>query len=69
MLLDDYFQEIRELADGCPIVESSNLVYEARSRDRGFLRGELKLVDGSVLCVREFIKITTEVIREMYVYQ
>lgn len=69
MLLEDYFQEIQTLVRTHPIVQSSTLVNEARTRDRGFLRGELLLQDGSVLCIREFVKVTSVVIREMYAYQ
>ena len=44
-------------------------MYEARNRDRGFIRGEILLVDGSILSVREFVKTTSIVDREMYTYQ
>ena len=69
MLLDEYFQQIKILIDYSSIIEESTLVYEARSRDRGFLRGELLLIDGSILFVREFVKTTSIVDREMYTYQ
>jgi hypothetical protein len=67
--LESYFQEIRTLVEDCAIVQSSNLVYEVRSRDRGFWHGDLQLTDGSLLYVREFVKITSGVIRDMYSYQ
>jgi Family of unknown function (DUF6516) len=69
LLLETYFQEIQGLIAHCEIVRSSNLVYEVRSRDRGFLRGELRFENNSVLGVREFVKVTPEVVREMYAYQ
>ena len=69
MLLDEYFQQIKTLLDRSPIIKESALVYEARSQDRGFIRGELLLIDGSILSVREFVKTTSIVDREMYTYQ
>jgi Family of unknown function (DUF6516) len=69
LLLEDYFQSIQELIATCAIIQSSNLVYETRSSDRGFIRGELKLVNDSILSVREFVKIKATIDREMYSYQ
>jgi len=69
LLLEDYFQQIQELTEICAIIQSSNLVYETRSLDRGFIRGELKLSNDSILSVREFIKNTATIEREMYAYQ
>jgi hypothetical protein len=69
LLLEAYFRDIQALVAACPIVQSENLVYEVRSRDRGFIRGEVTFKDGSVLCVREFVKVTSAVLREMYAYQ
>lgn len=63
--LESYFQGIRTLVRDCAIVQSSNLVYEVRSRDRGFWHGDLQLTDGSLLYVREFVKITSGVIRDI----
>jgi hypothetical protein len=69
LLLEDYFQQIQALIADCTIIQSSNLVYESRSADRGFIRGELNFANKSILSVREFIKITTTIDREMYAYQ
>ncbi len=69
LLLEAYFQEIQVLVANCSIVQSSNLLYESRSRDRGFLRGELRFENGSVLSVREFVNVAADEIREMYAYQ
>jgi hypothetical protein len=69
LLLEDYFQQIQALIADCTIIQSSNLVYESRSADRGFIRGELNFAKNSILSVREFVKITTIIDREMYAYQ
>jgi hypothetical protein len=68
-LLNEYFRQIQSLIDQCAIVQESNLVYEARSHDRGFIHGELTLTNGNILAVREFVKTTSIVDREMYTYQ
>ena len=69
MLLDDYFKQINILIDRSGIIQESALVCESRSYDRGFIRGELLWTDGSVLSIREFVKTTPTVYREMYAYQ
>jgi hypothetical protein len=69
LLLDEYFRQIKALVDHCSIVQTSTVVYEVRSHDRGFLKGELLFVNGSILAIREFIKTTSIVDREMYTYQ
>ena len=69
MLLNEYFRQIQILVDRCAIVQESNIVYEVRSYDRGFVYGELTLTNGNILAVREFVKTTSIVDREMYTYQ
>ena len=69
MLLNEYFRQIQILVDQYAIVQESNIVYEARSHDRGFIHGELRLTSGGTLAVREFVKTTSIVDREMYTYQ
>jgi Family of unknown function (DUF6516) len=69
LLLNDYFRQIQILIDQCAIVQESNLVYEIRSHNRGFIHGELTLMNGNILAVREFVKTTSIVDREMYTYQ
>ena len=69
MLLSEYFRQIQILVDQCAIVQESNIVYEVRSYDRGFVHGELTLTNGNILAVRGFVKTTSIVDREMYTYQ
>ncbi|MFB2972110.1 DUF6516 family protein [Aerosakkonema sp. BLCC-F183] len=68
MLIEDYFQEIRNIIDTCSVVRSSNVNYETRSNYRGFIRGELNFSDGSVLYLPEFVDVKTMLDREMYSY-
>lgn len=67
--IEAYFHPIRETIDASPIVQSSNVAYDKRSSFTGFIRGELYLVDGSVLHLREFLDVEVDVDRLTYVYQ
>ncbi len=69
MLLNEYFRQIQILLHQCAIVQESTIVYEVRSYDRGFVHGDLMLTNGNILAVREFVKTTSIVDREMYTYQ
>ncbi len=69
MRIEVYFQQIRDIIDACSVVQSSNVTYDKRGTYEGFIRGELYLVDGSVLHLREFVDVETTIDRLMYVYQ
>lgn len=69
MRIEEYFQQIRTVIDGCPFVQSSNVTYDKRGTYEGFVRGELYFVDGSVLHLREFVDVETAADRLMYTYQ
>lgn len=68
MLIEEYFQEVRNIIEACLVVQLSNVNYETRSIYRGFIRGELKFSDDSVLYLREFVDVQTIIDREMYSY-
>jgi len=68
LLIEDYFQEIRNLIEAFSVVQLSNVNYDRRSIYRGFIRGELKFSDGSVLYLREFVDVKKTLDREMYSY-
>jgi hypothetical protein len=68
-LITDYFQEIREAIAACDIVHSYNVAYDQRTDYVGFIRGEVYLLDGSVLHFREFVNVETVVERYAYAYQ
>jgi hypothetical protein len=68
LLIEDYFQEVRDIIEACSVVQLSNINYDTRSIYRGFMRGELNFSDGSVLYLREFVDVKTTLVREMYSY-
>ncbi|MFB2935680.1 DUF6516 family protein [Aerosakkonemataceae cyanobacterium BLCC-F154] len=68
MLIEEYFQEVRNIIASCLLVQLSNVNYENRSIYRGFIRGELKFSDDSVLYLREFVDVQITLDREMYSY-
>ncbi len=66
--IDEYFAEIAALVANADVVQASSLTYDKRSSHVGFIRGDLYLVDGSILHVREFVHVGQEIERYMYVY-
>ena len=51
------------------MVQSSSITYDKRGTHEGFIRGEIYFVDASVLHLREFVDVETDVERLLYVYQ
>lgn len=68
MLIEEYFWQIRETIGACTVVESFQLTEAKRGTYSGFLRGEIKFSDGSLLYVREFVDVITTIERDMYSY-
>lgn len=68
MQIEAYFQQFRRLIDNCSILHSSNITYDKRGTHEGFIRGIFYFVDDSVLHLREFVDVETEIDRLMYVY-
>ena len=69
MRIEAYFEHLRKSIDTCPVVDFFNMTFDKRGSHEGFVRGEVYLVDGSVLHVREFVDVELEVDRLTYVYQ
>lgn len=69
MRIEAYFDQLRQTIDSCPVVSSFRMTYDKRGAHEGFIRGEVYLVDGSVLHVREFVDVEIGVNRLTYVYQ
>ena len=69
MRIEDYFQEIRQAIESHPVVQSFNIRFDKRGTYEGFIRGEVYLVDGSTLHLREFVDVELNVERLTYVYQ
>ena len=68
MRIEAYFQQVRDLVDACPVVQSSSITYDKRGTHEGFVRGEIYFIDTSVLHLREFVDVETSVERLLYVY-
>ena len=69
MRIESYFQQIQKTIEAYPVIQLSNVTYEKRGTDEGFIRGELYFVDGSTLHLREFVDVEITGDRLMYVYQ
>ena len=69
MKIEDYFQQIREAIDNSPVAQSSRVDYNKRNTAEGFIRGEVYLVDGSILHLREFVDVEITIDRVAYAYQ
>lgn len=69
MRIEAYFRQVQKLIESCPLVQLSNITYEKRGTNEGFIRGELCFLDGSTLHLREFLDVETTIDRLMYVYQ
>jgi hypothetical protein len=67
--IETYFQQLRDVVDTCPVVQSSSITYDKRSTHEGFIRGEIYFMDASVLHLREFVDVETAVERLLYGYQ
>jgi hypothetical protein len=69
LLIEAYFQQIRQTIDACRAVQSSAVTYDKRGTHEGYIRGELHFEDRSILHLREFVDVETTVERLTYVYQ
>lgn len=68
MSIENYLQQLRNVIEACSVVQWFNLIPEKRGLYEGFIRGEIKFVDGSVLYLREFVDVEITVDRDMYSY-
>lgn len=66
MRVDAYFQSIHTTIDGCLWVRTSTLHFDQRATHQGFLRGEIRFLDGSGLHVREFVDTESAIERLAY---
>ena len=68
MRIETYFLQFQHEIDVSPLVDISSLRFERRGESLGFIRGELTLIDNSVLHVREYFDTAGEILRETYAY-
>lgn len=69
MLIETYFLRLRDVIEARTLVRDFTLVPDFRDDYEGFMRGEIKFVDDSVLYLREFVDVATTIERKMYSYQ
>ena len=67
-MIEDYFRQAETLIANAGIVHSSRMTYDKRSTHVGFVRGDIYLIDGSVLHLREFTNVQHGLDRYTYVY-
>lgn len=70
-MIEEYFESIRALLHSLSYSQSSEVEYDYRDRETGFLKGDLVFKDGSRLHFREFVhvKLGKSADRYMYVFQ
>ena len=68
MRIEDYFRQIQATLAASPIVQSSSMTYDNRGSFEGYLRGEVYLIDGSTLHIREYVDVEITVERLTYAY-
>jgi hypothetical protein len=64
-----YFEQMRKVIETCAVVQTSSVTYDKRADHEGFISGDLRFVEGSVLDLREFVDVENVPERVMYVYQ
>lgn len=57
MLIEEYFQLIDEEIKAYTVVHSFTLIPEKQGTYEGFIRGEVKFTDASVLYLREYVTV------------
>lgn len=69
MRIERYFAQVQSVIEVCPVVQTFNVTYDKRSTYEGFIHGEIIFVDDSLLHLREFVDVETDIDRSTYVYQ
>ena len=69
MLIKEYFQEIADIINNHPAVQSASVEYDKRSGHIGFIRGSLWFFNKSVLHFREYADVQNDIVLYMYAYQ
>ena len=69
MRVEEYFSKIQSIIDSSSLVQLSNVTYDKRGTYEGFIKGELRYIDGSTLHVREYVDVEEPTDRLMYAYQ
>jgi hypothetical protein len=57
LLIETYFEQIRDLIAGCKVISYCDLETENRGLHEGFIRAKIDFTDNSVLHIREFVTV------------
>jgi len=68
LLIEEYFRQLQAIIDSVPIMQTSSVTYDSRGSFEGYIRGELYLIDGSTLHVREYVDVEVAIERLTYAY-
>jgi hypothetical protein len=69
LLIEDYFDQIREILTHLPRIKRFELETEKRTDTLGFIRGNVYFKDDSLLHIREFVDVEITIKRGKYTYQ
>jgi glycogen debranching enzyme len=69
LLIDNYFENIRNILTTFPLINKFELETEKRSETLGFIRGNAYFNDGSLLHIREFVDTEISINIGKYTYQ
>lgn len=69
MLIEDYFNEIKNVIRSFTIVKNFNLDFQKREKYLGFIKGNTIFTDDFCLHIREFIDVEIKLYRGKYSYQ
>ena len=68
MRIEIYFRQVCQAIEACPVVQGFSVTYDKRGTYAGFISGEVHILDGSMLYLREFVDVEVAVERLTYVY-
>jgi hypothetical protein len=68
LLIEEYFRQLQTTVGSAPIVQTSSVTYDSRGSFEGYIRGELYLIDGSTLHIREYVDVEVAIERLTYAY-
>lgn len=66
MLIETYFERIRNLLTNSAIIQTFEIDTEKRTESLGFIRGNITFIDGSRLYIREFVEVEISIDRGKY---
>lgn len=68
MQIEEYFQSLQATLAHAALIQSMQISYDRRGTYEGYIRGELHMLDGSTLHVREYVDVEIDIDRLSYAY-